>query len=327
MITRRAGLKLAAGGALLGCALPSAAQAAEFTRTIRIIVPFAPGGTSDILARIMAPMLSEAVGQSVVVENKTGASGNIGADAVAKAGKDAHTLLLTDLGAIALAPSLFPDLSYSPQRDLTPVGLVMFSPYVLAVNEALPVRTAAELIANAKANPGRLAVANSGIGNANHVTAVAMARDLGIEWKAVPYRGGSAATQAVVSGESKVIINGATVTLPFVTRGQLRGLAVTGTERISAAPDIPTFAEAGLPFGDAGSWQGIMTTAGSPPELVARLNAALADILKRPEMAERIKQQGGRVVGGSPAELDAWLADSIRTWGKVVTDAGIKAEG
>lgn len=325
MITRRAGLRLA-GGTILGCALPGMALAAEFTRPLRIIVPFAPGGTSDILARIIAPLLSEAVGQSVVVENKTGATGNIGADAVAKAGKDAHTLLLTDLGAIALAPSLFPDLSYAPQRDLTPVGLVMFSPYVLAVNEALPVKTVAELIANAKANPGRLAVANSGVGNANHVTAVAMARQLGIEWKSVPYRGGAAATQAVVSGESKVIINGATATLPFVTRGQLRGLAVTGTERIASAPDIPTFAEAGLPYADAGSWQGIMTTAGSPPELVAKLNTALAAILQRPEMVDRIKQQGGRVVGGSPAELGTWLAANTQSWGKVITEAGIKAE-
>ena len=262
----------------------------------------------------------------MVVENKPGAAGNIGADAVAKADPDAHTLLLADVGSIATAPGLFSDLSYDPLKDLAPVGMIMFVPYVLAVNKDLPVNTAAELVDYAKANPGKLAVANSGIGGVNHITAVAMAKDLGIQWKTVPYRGGSAATQAVVSGESKVIINGATATLPFVANGQLRGIAVTGQDRIASAPDIPTFTEAKLPSADVGSWQGLLTTAGSPPALVDKLNTALGEILKKPEVAERIAQQGGRVVAGPPADLGSWLATNTEAWGKVIADAGIKGE-
>ncbi|MGO4127373.1 Bug family tripartite tricarboxylate transporter substrate binding protein [Inquilinus sp. YAF38] len=324
MITRRRALALAAGLAILGAAGSASAQ--NFERTVRIVVPYAPGGTSDTLARIIAPQLSEAIGQTVVVENKPGAAGNIGADAVAKADPDGHTLLLADVGSIATAPGLFSDLSYDPLKDLAPVGMIMFVPYVLAVNKDLPVNTAAELVDYAKANPGKLAVANSGIGGVNHITAVAMAKDLGIQWKTVPYRGGSAATQAVVSGESKVIINGATATLPFVANGQLRGIAVTGTDRIASAPDIPTFTEAKLPAADVGSWQGLLTTAGSPPALVDKLNQALGEILKKPEVAERIAQQGGRVVAGPPADLGSWLATNTEAWGKVIADAGIKGE-
>jgi tripartite-type tricarboxylate transporter receptor subunit TctC len=324
MITRRSALALAAGLAILGTAGSASAQ--NFERTVRIIVPYAPGGTSDTLARIIAPQLSQAIGQTVVVENKPGAAGNIGADAVAKADPDGHTLLLADVGSIATAPGLFSDLSYDPLKDLAPVGMIMFVPYVLAVNKDLPVNTAAELVDYAKANPGKLAVANSGIGGVNHITAVAMAKDLGIQWKTVPYRGGSAATQAVVSGESKVIINGATATLPFVANGQLRGIAVTGKDRISSAPDIPTFTEAKLPSADVGSWQGLLTTAGSPPALVDKLNTALGEILKQPEVAERIAQQGGRIVAGPPADLGSWLATNTEAWGKVIADAGIKGE-
>ncbi|TSD84707.1 tripartite tricarboxylate transporter substrate binding protein [Mycobacterium sp. KBS0706] len=324
MITRRSALALAAGFAMLGAAGSASAQ--NFERTVRIIVPYAPGGTSDTLARIIAPQLSQAIGQTVVVENKPGAAGNIGADAVAKADPDGHTLLLADVGSIATAPGLFSDLSYDPLKDLAPVGMIMFVPYVLAVNKDLPVNTAAELVDYAKANPGKLAVANSGIGGVNHITAVAMAKDLGIQWKTVPYRGGSAATQAVVSGESKVIINGATATLPFVANGQLRGIAVTGQARIASAPDLPTFTEAKLPSADVGSWQGLLTTAGSPPALVEKLNTALGEILKQPEVAERIAQQGGRVVAGPPAELGSWLATNTEAWGKVIADAGIKGE-
>ncbi|MFE0759106.1 Bug family tripartite tricarboxylate transporter substrate binding protein [Inquilinus sp. NPDC058860] len=324
MITRRSALALAAGLAMLGAAGPVSAQ--TFERTVRIVVPYAPGGTSDTLARIIAPQLSEAIGQTVVVENKPGAAGNIGADAVAKADPDGHTLLLADVGSIATAPGLFSDLSYDPLKDLAPVGMIMFVPYVLAVNKDLPVTNAAELVDYAKANPGKLAVANSGIGGVNHITAVAMAKDLGIQWKTVPYRGGSAATQAVVSGESKVIINGATATLPFVANGQLRGIAVTGQDRIASAPDIPTFTEAKLPSADVGSWQGLLTTAGSPPALVEKLNTALGEILKQPEVAERIAQQGGRVVAGPPADLGTWLATNTEAWGKVIADAGIKGE-
>ncbi|MDI4665909.1 tripartite tricarboxylate transporter substrate binding protein [Xanthobacter autotrophicus] len=303
---------------------PSPAAAQSFDRPVRIVVPFAPGGTSDILARLIAPKLSEAVGQTVVVENKPGAAGNIGADTVAKARPDGHTLLLMDIGSIAIAPSLFPDLSYNVEADLAPVGMVMFGPYVLAVNPSVPAKTVAELVAYAKANPGKLAVANSGVGALNHITAVALARGLGIDWKNVPYKGGAAASRAVVSGESTVIINGATATLPFVTNGQLVGIAVTGEERLAALPNVETFKEAKLPLSNAGTWQGLLTTGKTPPEVVARLNAELNKILAMPEIKEKIAEQGGSVRPGSPEEVKTWLATNIRSWGDIVRAADIK---
>lgn len=301
-------------------------QAQNFSHAVRIVVPYAPGGTSDILARLIAPKLQTAIGQAVVVENKPGASGNLGADAVAKAAKDGHTLLLLDVGTLALAPSAFPDLTFNVEKDLAPVGMIMFAPYVLAVSSQSGIKSIKELIDYSKANPGKLAVANSGVGGFNHVTPVRISKALGLVWKHVPYKGGAAASRAVVSGESMAIFNGATATLPFVTNGQMVGLAVSGTERLKNAPNLPTFAEAGFEAGDAGTWQGLMTTAGSPPELVARLNAELKKILAEPDIAQKIAEQGGTVKLGSPAEFKAWLDSSIKTWGKVVTDAGIRGE-
>ncbi|CAN7376510.1 tripartite tricarboxylate transporter substrate binding protein [Bosea sp. LjRoot90] len=308
--------------ALAGIALAAQPVAAQnFERPVRLVVPFAPGGTSDILARLIAPKLSAAIGQSVVIENKPGAAGNLGADAVAKAPPDGHTLLLMDVGSLATAPSLFSDLTYDPVKDLAPVSMVMFGPYVLAVHESIPAKSAQELIAYAKANPNKLAVANSGVGAANHITAVQMAKELGIQWKNVPYKGGAAASRAVVSGESGVIINGSTATLPFVSNKQLVGLAVTGEERVAG---LPTFKEVGLPGGDAGTWQGILTRAGTPPAMVARLNAEIGKILAIPEIKDKIAEQGGVVRAGTPAEFASWLSDATTRWGGIIREAGIK---
>ncbi|MDR6953311.1 tripartite-type tricarboxylate transporter receptor subunit TctC [Ancylobacter sp. 3268] len=316
--------KAAAAALALTALAPSLASAQSFDRPVRIVVPFAPGGTSDILARLIAPKLSEAVGQPVVVENKPGAAGNIGADAVAKARPDGHTLLLMDIGSLAVAPSLFPDLSYNVENDLAPVGMVMFGPYVLAVNPSVPAKNISELVAYAKANPGKLAVANSGVGALNHITAVALARDLGIEWKNVPYKGGAAASRAVVSDESNVIINGATATLPFVTNKQLVGIAVTGDERLAALPDVQTFKEAKLPLDDAGTWQGLLTTGKTPPEVVAKLNAELNKILAMPEIQAKVAEQGGSVRPGTPEAVKTWLTTNIKSWGDIVRAADIK---
>ncbi|MBS7543915.1 Bug family tripartite tricarboxylate transporter substrate binding protein [Ancylobacter oerskovii] len=317
-------LKAAAAALAFTALVPALAGAQQFERPVRIVVPFAPGGTSDILARLIAPKLSEAVGQPVVVENKPGAAGNIGADSVAKAKPDGHTLLLMDIGSLAVAPSLFPDLSYNVENDLAPVGMVMFGPYVLAVNPSVPAKNVPELVAYAKANPGKLAVANSGVGALNHITAVALARHLGIDWKNVPYKGGAAASRAVVSGESNVIINGATATLPFVTNKQLTGIAVTGDERLAALPDVETFKQAKLPLDDAGTWQGLLTTGKTPPEVVAKLNAELNKILAMPEIQAKVAEQGGSVRPGTPEAVKSWLATNIKSWGDIVRAADIK---
>lgn len=316
--------KAAVAALALGAAFAAPAAAQTFDRPVRIVVPFAPGGTSDILARLIAPKLQEAVGQPVVVENKPGAAGNIGADTVAKAKPDGHTLLLMDIGSLAVAPSLFPDLSYNVENDLAPVGMVMFGPYVLAVNPSVPAKSVAELVAYAKANPGKLAVANSGVGALNHITAVALARNLGIEWKNVPYKGGSAASRAVVSGESTVIINGVTATLPFVTSGQLVGIAVTGDKRLPALPNVETFKEAKLPLDDAGTWQALLTSGKTPPEVVAKLNAELQKILAQPDIQEKIAEQGGTVRPGTADAVKTWLSTNIKAWGEIIRAADIK---
>lgn len=317
-------LKAALAAAVLSvAAAPLGAMAQEFTKTVRIVVPFAPGGTSDTLARLIAPKLQEAIGQTVVVENKPGAAGNIGADAVAKADGDGHTLILMDVGNLAATPSLFPDLTFDVKKDLAPVGMVMFGPYVLAVNPSVPAKTPKELVDYAKANPNKLAVANSGVGAMNHITGVQVAKGLGIEWKAVPYKGGSAATKAVISGESQVIINGTTATLPFVTNNQLVGIAVTGDARLPNL-DIPTFKEAGFAAENAGTWQGLLTSGTTKPEMVQRLNAELQKILAMPDVQAKIAEQGGSVRPGTADDFKKWLAENIDTYAAIIKEAGIK---
>jgi len=261
-----------------------------------------------------------------VVENKPGAGGNLGADAVAKATKDAHTLLLLDLGTLATAPTLFSNLSYDVEKDLAPVSMVMYAPYVLAVHPSVPAKTVPELLAYGRANPGKLAVANSGVGAINHITAVIMGKELGITFKNVPYKGGAAASRAVVTGESNMILNGVTGTMPFVTSGQLVGIAVTGKSRVTKLPDLPTFQQAKLPQGDSGSFQGLLTTAGSPTGLIQRLNAEVRKILAEPEMIQKIADQGGDVQTGTPAELKAWLQGKIKEYGAAITANNIKVE-
>jgi tripartite-type tricarboxylate transporter receptor subunit TctC len=312
--------------AVLGAGLADLALAQQFTKPVRIIVPYAPGGSSDILARLIGPHLSKAVGQTVLVENKPGATGNIGADLVAKAEKDGHTLLLADMGAVAAAPSLFTKLTYDPEKDLMGVGMIMFAPYILAVHPSVPVKTVAELVAYAKANPGKLALGHSGVGNANHLTGIVLAKHWGIDWKYVPYKGGAAAIRAVVANESNVIINGALATQPFVTQNQLKGVAVSGAKRLDALKDLPSFKELNLPAVDSGTWQGVMTTGGTPAAMVTRLNAELKKILAMPEIAKKINDLGGDVEIGSPQDFAVWMKANIKSWGVVVREANITLE-
>jgi tripartite-type tricarboxylate transporter receptor subunit TctC len=262
-----------------------------------------------------------------VVENKVGASGNIGADYVAKAEKDGHTMLITDVGTLAAAPSLFSKLTFDVEKDLTPVTMVIFASYILATHPSVPVTNVAEMVAYAKANPGKLALAHSGVGSVGHLTGYVLAKHWGgINWKYVPYKGGAAAIKGVVANESNVIINGALATQPFVTNQQLRGLAVSGTKRLGALKDVPNFKELGLPAVESGTWQGIVTTAGTPAPVIARLNSEIRKILAMPDVLQKIEAQGGEVRAGSPEEFAAWMKANIASWGAVVREAGIKLE-
>jgi tripartite-type tricarboxylate transporter receptor subunit TctC len=318
----------AATAAALFLLSPSAQAAAEFNHTVRIIVPATPGGTSDILARIIAPKLSEAIGQTVVVENKPGggSGGNIGADLVAKSAKDGHVLMIYDVAMMATAPALYSNMPYDLQKDLAPVGMILFAPYVLAVHPSLPVKNVDELIAWSKANPGKVNQATSAVGAANHLAGIIVAREKGLTWKFVPYKGGAAASRAVVTGESNLIINGATATAPFVINQQMVGLAVTGKERMKTLPDVPTFREVGLPQVDAGSFQGMLTTAGTPPVVVQRLSEELRKILAMPDIQKKIEEQGGLVQSGKPEDLAAWFDENIEAYGAEIRAANLKVE-
>ena len=328
MLTRRTTLELILGLlaiAAISFAPPALAQ--NFTKQVTIIVPYAPGGTSDIIARVIAPKLQEAIGQPVIVENKPSSSGNVGADFVAKSAPDGHTLLITDAGTLATQPNLVKKLSFDVQKDLVPVTLVMFSPYIFAVHPSVPVATLDELIAYDKANPGKLNVGTSGVGSIQHLTALVIAKKYGLKWGIVPYRGGAAAIRAVVSNESNVIFNGALATQPYVVQNQLKGVAVSGDKRLPAVQNLPTFKELNMPIVETGSWQGFLTSKGTPPAMTERLNAELRKILAMPDIKQKMTDLGGDVRTSTPAEFGAWLTKAIDDWGAVVKAENIQIEG
>ncbi|MBR0682925.1 tripartite tricarboxylate transporter substrate binding protein [Roseomonas eburnea] len=313
---RRTLLGLAAGA--LALPTPRVAHAQSFDRPVRIVVPFAPGGTSDILARLLAPDLTRGFGQNVVVENRTGAGGNIGADLVAKSPPDGHTLLLIDVSTLATAPSLYTRLPFDLKRDLAPVTMLIYAPYILAVHPSVPAQNAAELVAYAKANPQRVNVGHAGIGVGNHLTGLLVAQHWGTDLTQVPYRGGAAALTAVAAGESQMIINGATATAPFCKQGTLRPIAVTGPARLTDFPEVPTFRELGWPAADSGTWQGILAQGGTPAPMVNRLATEIGAAMAVPATAARITALGAvnRVEG--PDSFRTWLDAEIETWARVV---------
>ncbi len=317
---------LAATAAAITAARPPRVAAQGFDHTLRVVVPFAPGGTSDILARILAPELTKALGQTVVVENRPGAAGNLGADLVAKSTPDGHTLLLIDAGILATAPSLFSRLPFDVRRDLAPVTMLIYAPYFLAVHPSVPARDAAELAAYAKANPSRVNVAHSGIGSANHLTALLLAQHWGADLTQVPYRGGAAAMTAVATGEAQMLVNGATATAPYIRNGQMRAIAVSGPHRLPDFPDMPTFAELGWPATESGTWQGVLVAGATPAPLVQRLDREFRALLAQPETARRIAELGAEPKAEGPEAFRTWLERETQTWGRVIQANGIKLD-
>jgi tripartite-type tricarboxylate transporter receptor subunit TctC len=314
-----------AASALSPLAAP-ALRAQGFDHSLRIIVPNAPGGTSDILARLLAPELTRALGQSVVVENRTGAAGNIGADAVAKSNPDGHTLLLMDVATLAINPALFPRLPFDVQKDLAPVSMLIYAPYLAATRNTLPARDAASLAAYAKEKTGGLNLANAGVGSLTHLTSVEVAARMGGEATHIPYRGGAPALLAVVSGEADMVINGATATMPYVVNGQMRGIAVSGDKRMAALPDVPTFREVGWPMDDAGTWQGIMVQGGTPRPMIERLERELRAVVAQPAFTARLAELGGEPRTDGPEAFRTWLTQATSSYGDVVRKHNIRPE-
>lgn len=313
--------------AAIACALVSAAQAQSYpSKPIRLIVPYAPGGTSDILARQIGPKLTDTWGQAVVVENKPGANGNVGADLVAKSAPDGYTLLLTDLGGLVISASVYSQLPFDPAKDFSPVVMVSYSPHVLAVHPSVAVKNVKELIALAKAQPGKLNFAVSGIGGAPQLAGIEFAQRTGVKWTYIPYKGGSDAVAAVAAGQADVLFNGMLATWPSVQGGRLRALAISSAQRVAAAPDTPTVAEQGLPGFETGSFQGVVGPAGVPREIAMKLNAEITKLLNSAEMKERFAKQGTEVRAGTPESLGEWLRTEKARWARVVKESGEKFE-
>jgi tripartite-type tricarboxylate transporter receptor subunit TctC len=311
--------------AILALALAASAQAQSYpSRPIRFIVPYAAGGTSDILARQIAPRLAEAWGQPAIVENKPGANGNVGADFVAKSPPDGYTLLLTDLGGLVISASVYPKLPFNPSQDFAPIVMVSYSPHVLAVHPSVPATNVRELVALAKSQPGKLNFAVSGIGGAPQLAGIEFAQRTGVEWTYIPYKGGSDAVSAVVAGQAQLLFNGMLATWPSVTGGRLRALGISSAQRVPAAPEMPTVAEQGLPGFETGSYQGVVGPRGIPRQTVERLNGELKRILEAAEMKARFAKQGTEVRSGTPESLGEWMRTEQARWAKVVKDSGAK---
>jgi tripartite-type tricarboxylate transporter receptor subunit TctC len=293
-------------------------------KPIRVIVPYPPGGTSDILARALGPGMQAALGQPWVVENKPGATGNVGADLVAKSPADGYTLLLADIGSLAIAPSVVPTLAYDPVKDFAPVVMVAYSPHLLVVHPSVSVKDSTELIALAKAKPDSLNFAVSGMGGANHLAGIDFAQRAGIKWTYIPYKGGSQALTDMVGGQAQVMFNGALATYPFVKDGKLKALAVSSAKRFPTMPDIPTVAEMGMAGFETGSFQGIVAPTGTPPEVLNKLHATVTQVLSTPEMKERLDKAGAELRPQTSAQFGTFIRAEKDRWAKVVKESGAK---
>lgn len=306
----------------LVCAL-SAAQAQNYpSRTVRIVVPIAPGGASDILSRLIAQKLYESWGQVVQIDNRPGASGIIGSELVAKAPPDGYTLLMA-FTAHVTNPTLQPKLPYDTLADFAPVAMVAVVPSVLLVHPSLPVRSVQELIAFAKKRPGELDYASSGTGTATHLAALMFSAMTGVVMEHVPYRGGVPALNDLLGGQVSLMFGNLAPSMAFIRSGRLRPLAVTSARRVAALPRVPTMAEAGLPGYEALAWFALLVPARTPGQVINKLNSEVVAILQHPELKERLQGLGVEVMPGSPAELNNYIRAEIAKWDKVIRKLGV----
>lgn len=303
---------------------PAAAQAFP-SKPIKIVVPYTPGGPTDIPARLVGQKLAELLGQPVIIENKPGAGGNIGADAVAKASADGYTLLLVTTGH-AINPSLYPKLAYDLTTDLVAVSQLTSSPMVVVANVNLNVNSIKDLIGLAKAKPGALNFASAGNGASTHLAPELLSMMAGIKMNHIPYRGSAPALADVMAGHAQVAFDYMTSTMPHVRSGKLKGLATTGATRSPAAQDLPTVAESGVPGFEVVGWNGVMAPAGTPPDVIAKLNAAIKQALAMPEVSERLTGLGANVVWNTPTDFGAFVKAEVAKWDKVVKASGAKID-
>ena len=290
-----------------------------------MIIPFAPGGASDFVGRIIQPNLSEVLGQQVVIENRPGASGNIGVEAAARSAPDGYTIVLGNVGSIAINPGVFPKLAADPLKDLVAVTQVVDVPGVLVAHPAFPPNSVKEFVAYAKANPGKVNYASPGSGSQNRLEMEKLRNAAGgLDMVHVPYKGGAGpAVSALVAGETHLMFVTASSAMPMIKSGRLKVLAVAAPKRLQPLPDVPTMSEAGYPAFETGSWQGVLVPAGTPKEVVERLYAATVKTMQTREVRERLGQGGVEVVtSASPAAFEQFVADETARWGKAAKEAG-----
>ena len=315
-----------AAAALLLCAAGLASAQTYPTKPIQFIVPFPPGGGNDTVARAIAQQASPALGQPIVVDNRPGAGGIIGADAAAKAAPDGHTIFLGGVATHAVNPHLHPKLSYDPIKDFAPITLVASAPSVLVVHPSVPARTIADFAAYARANPGKLNYASNGNGSSSHMAAVLYETNAGVKMTHVPYKGVGPALTDLMSGRIELMFNSIVAILPHIQAGKLRALAVTSKSRSSLLPDVPSIAESGWPAYEAGSWYGILAPAGTPPAIIDRLHREIVKSLKEPEVQKRLAGEGAEVIGSTPQEFAAHIRSELARMGQAIKAAGIKLE-
>ena len=301
-------------------------QAAWPAKAIRVIVPFPPGGTSDILARLIGQKLTEAWGQQIVVDSRPGATGTIGTDIVVRSAADGYTVLLTDLGNLMITPMTLPRVPFDPQRDLAPIAMVSYSPHLLVVHPSVPVKNVSELIALAKQNPGKLN-APAALSSSPHLAGLMLQNRAGVNWTYIPTKGGSNSMLALVTGEGDLMFLGSLQTLPFVRSGRVKLIAVSSDKRDPSLPNTPTVAETpGMEGFYTGSWQGILGPAKMPAEIISKFSGEVRRILALADIKEKLLSQGTEPLVMSPPEMAKFLAAEKERWAKVVKESGLRVE-
>src|SRR4051812_32675859 len=311
------------GIALLAAAVPSAHAQSWPSRPLRIVVPFAPGGSTDIFARLVGDRLATALGQPVVIENRAGASGNIGAEAVAKSAPDGYTLLMATTGVMAINNALFKSMTFDAAKDFEPVIYIASISNVVIVPVDLPAKSIAELIALAKREPGKLSFASSGAGSSTHMSAELFKSLTGTDLLHIPYKGSGQALPDLISGRVSMMFENAPGAVSYIKAGKVRALAVTGLKRAAAMPELPTVAESGVPGYESLSWSGFGAPAGTPAAIVRKLNAETAAILATPEMRTKLAEQGAEAVGGPPERFAEHVRAEREKWTRLIRSRGI----
>jgi tripartite-type tricarboxylate transporter receptor subunit TctC len=296
------------------------------SKPVRFVVSFPPGGSADLVARSIAPRLGERLGQQIIVENRPGAGGNIGVDIVAKAAPDGYTIGLAAAGALSLNSSLYPSMPFNPEKDLAPITMLAMIPFVLIANPSLPAADLRQLIAAAKANPGAIAFGHGGNASAMHLSGELLKMMAGIDLTAVPYKGSGPVATDVLGGQVPVGVVDVPSAIANVKAGKIKALAVTTSRRISVAPEIPTFAEAGVPGYESIGWFGAVAPAGTPGPVIDRLHAEMAAALAVPEVRERMLAAGVEPLTDGPQEFAAFIRAENRKWARVIKSAKIKVE-